>query len=300
MNHLLDTTSCSLCPRNCGIDRNTSVGFCGSKNKIMAARAALHHWEEPCISGTKGSGTVFFSGCTLKCCFCQNYEISAGKIGKEITPERLGEIFLSLQEQGAHNISLVTATQFLPWILPALDAVKHKLKIPVVYNCGGYEKTEIIELLKDYVDIYLPDLKYYDSALSARYSKAGDYFKAASKAILQMVKQTGKPVFDSEGIMQKGVIIRHMILPGCKEDSINLLHWLKNHIPEDAYLISLMSQYTPFYKSCDYPEINRRITTYEYNKVLDEAISLGLTNGFMQEKSSAKEEYTPPFDLEGI
>lgn len=300
MNHLLDTAQCGLCPRNCKVDRSISVGFCGSKNKIRTARAALHFWEEPCISGTRGSGTVFFSGCTLKCCFCQNHEISTGKIGKEITPQRLGEIFLSLQEQGAHNINLVTATHFLPWILSALDLVKHKLSIPVVYNCGGYEKTEIIDVLKDYVDIYLPDLKYYDSALSSRYSKAPDYFPAAAEAILRMVEQTGAPVFDSEGIMQKGVIIRHMILPGCKQDSIALLHWINDTLPKGHYLISLMSQYTPFYKSCDYPEINRRITTYEYNKVLDEAIALGLTDGFMQEKSSAKEEYTPPFNLEGI
>lgn len=300
MNTLLDTAKCRLCPRNCEIDRNVSTGFCGSKNQISAARAALHFWEEPCISGTKGSGTIFFSGCTLKCCFCQNHEISTGKIGKEITSTHLEEIMLSLQEQGAHNINLVTATQFLPWIIPALDAIKHRLHIPVVYNCGGYEKPEIIDLLKDYVDIYLPDLKYYDSALSARYSKAPDYFEKAQKAILRMTEQIGKPILDSEGIMLRGVIIRHMILPGCKNDSIALLHWIKENLPKDQYLISLMSQYTPFYKSCDYPEINRRITTYEYNKVLDEAIRLGLTNGFMQEKSSAKEEYTPPFDLEGI
>lgn len=300
MHSLLDITTCRLCPRNCGVNREKSSGFCGSKNKIMAARAALHFWEEPCISGTRGSGTVFFSGCTLKCCFCQNYEISTGKIGKEISCERLGEIFLSLQEKGAHNINLVTATQFLPWILPALDLVKHKLKIPVVYNCGGYEKTEIVELLKDYVDIWLPDLKYYDSALSARYSKVADYFRIAQNAISQMICQTGAPVYDTNGIMQKGVIIRHMVLPGCRQDSIKLLHWMHDNLPEGKYLISLMSQYTPYYKSCDYPEINRRITSFEYNKVLDEAIALGLTNGFMQEKSSAKEEYTPPFDLEGV
>lgn len=300
MNTLLDIKSCRLCPRNCRIDRNTSTGFCGSGNAVTAARAALHYWEEPCISGTKGSGTVFFSGCTLKCCFCQNHEISTGKIGKEISVQHLGEIFLSLQEQGAHNINLVTATQFLPWILPALDSVKHRLCIPVVYNCGGYEKPEIIELLKDYVDIYLPDFKYYDSVLSSRYSKAADYFSVAKEAILCMTEQVGTPVFDDAGIMQKGVIIRHMVLPGHRQDSIRLLHWIKNHLPKDHYLLSLLSQYTPYYKSSDYPEINRRVTTFEYNKVLDEAISLGLTNGFMQERTSAKEEYTPPFDLDGI
>lgn len=300
MQTLLDFTNCHLCPRNCGVNRNISEGFCGCSSTLKAARAALHHWEEPCISGTRGSGAVFFSGCTLKCCFCQNHLISQGSFGKEITPKHLGEIFLSLQEQGAHNIDLITATQFLPLILPALDLVKHKLHIPVVYNCGGYEKKETLALLKDYIDIYLPDLKYYSSVLSKRYSKAENYFEVASFAILSMIEQTGGLQYDQHGILQKGVIIRHMVLPGCKDDSIQLLHWMKDTLPEGSYLLSLLSQYTPFYKSCEYPEINRRITTYEYNKVLDTAIALGLTDGFMQEKSSAKEEYTPPFDLEGI
>ena len=300
MQTLLDFTNCHLCPRNCGVNRNISEGFCGCSSTLKASRAALHHWEEPCISGTRGSGAVFFSGCTLKCCFCQNYLISQGSFGKEITPKHLGEIFLSLQEQGAHNIDLITATQFLPLILPALDLVKHKLHIPVVYNCGGYEKKETLALLKDYIDIYLPDLKYYSSVLSKRYSKAENYFEIASSAILSMIEQTGGLEYNQHGILQKGVIIRHMVLPGCKDDSIQLLHWMKDTLPEGNYLLSLLSQYTPFYKSCEYPEINRRITTYEYNKVLDTAIALGLTDGFMQEKSSAKEEYTPPFDLEGI
>ncbi|MEF2954166.1 MAG: radical SAM protein [Blautia sp.] len=300
MEALLDFTNCHLCPRNCGINRTISVGFCGCGSTLKAARAALHHWEEPCISGTRGSGAVFFSGCTLKCCFCQNHLISQGTLGKELSPKRLGEIFLSLQEQGAHNIDLITATQFLPQILPALDFVKHKLHIPVIYNCGGYEKTETLALLKDYIDIYLPDLKYFDSALSWRYSKAKNYFEVASEAIPYMIEQTGGLRYDTQGILQKGVIIRHMVLPGGKEDSIQLLHWIKENLPKGNYLLSLLSQYTPFYKSSDYPEINRRITTYEYNKVLDTAISLGLTQGFMQEKSSAKEDYTPPFDLEGI
>lgn len=300
MEDLLDFNNCHLCPRNCGINRNISVGFCGCGSTLKAARAALHHWEEPCISGTRGSGAVFFSGCTLKCCFCQNHLISQGTLGKELSPKRLEEIFLSLQEQGAHNIDLITATQFLPQILPALDLVKHKLHIPVIYNCGGYEKIETLALLKDYIDIYLPDLKYFDSSLSWRYSKAKNYFEIASEVIPYMIEQTGELRYDAQGFLQKGVIIRHMVLPGCKEDSIQLLHWIKENLPKGNYLLSLLSQYTPFYKSSDYPEINRRITTYEYNKVLDTAISLGLTQGFMQEKSSAKEEYTPPFDLEGI
>lgn len=293
--------ACSLCPRNCRVNRHVTTGYCGCSNTIKAARAALHHWEEPCISGTKGSGTVFFSGCTLKCCFCQNHTISQEGGGKEISDETLAQIFLRLQDSGAHNINLVTATQYLPSVLNALDSVKEKLFIPVVYNCGGYESPDTVKILRDYVDIWLPDLKYNSSELSLRYSNAANYFETARKAILQMVTQTGRPQFDSSGtIMKKGVILRHMVLPGAKEDSLRLLHWMKEELPEGMFYISLMSQYTPFYHSKDYPEINRRITSYEYNKVLEEAIRLGLDQGFMQEKSSAKEEYTPPFDLEGV
>ncbi|MFT4105155.1 MAG: radical SAM protein [Lacrimispora sp.] len=293
--------SCSLCPRSCKADRRVAAGFCGCKDTIKAARAALHHWEEPCISGNQGSGTVFFSGCTLGCCFCQNHSISQEDFGKELTVPRLAQIFLNLQEKGAHNLNLVTGTQYIPSIIEALDLVKPRLSIPVVYNCGGYESTELIRELKEYVDIWLPDLKYYSSSLSSRYSKAADYFDMASKAIKQMISQTGAPEFDSsKTLMKKGVIIRHMVLPGAREDSIRLLHWMKEELPQGMYYISLLSQYTPFYRSMEFPEINRRITSYEYNKVVEEAIRLSLTQGFMQEKSSAKEEYTPPFDLEGI
>ena len=299
-NSLLDMTDCRLCPRNCRVNRKERTGFCGEKDGIRCARAALHHWEEPCISGTRGSGAVFFSGCSLKCCYCQNYQISQEGLGKEISPEKLARIFLDLQEQGAHNINLVTGTHFLPGILTALDLARPKLSIPVVYNCGGYEKPEVIRLLDGYVDIYLPDLKYFDPELSARYSGARDYFAQASQAVSAMISQTGSPVFDEDGIMQKGVIIRHMVLPGSRKDSISILHWIRENLPEEGFLLSLLSQYTPFYKSREYPQINRRLTTYEYDKVLEEAISLGLTKGFMQEKSSAKEEYTPPFDLEGL
>ena len=300
MNHSKIYENCSLCPRNCHIDRTSSLGFCQSSSQIKAARAALHHWEEPCISGTRGSGAVFFSGCTLRCCFCQNYSISSETYGKEISEQKLAQIFFELQNQGAHNINLVTATQYLPSILNALDRIKDKLNIPVVYNSSGYEKPETIRLLKDYVDIYLPDLKYFSSKLSQKYSKAEDYFKVALNAVRLMIEQTGKPVFDSDGILQKGVIIRHLVLPNCRKDSITLLHWIKETLPDKSYLISLLSQYTPFYKSHEYPELNRRITTYEYESVLKEAILLGLVEGFIQEKSSAKEEYTPPFNLEGL
>ncbi|MBE5992373.1 MAG: radical SAM protein [Paenibacillaceae bacterium] len=293
--------SCSLCPRNCNVNRRQSAGYCGCTDTVMAARAALHHWEEPCISGSRGSGTVFFSGCTLRCCFCQNYSISQEHFGRELTVEQLSMIFLRLQDEGAHNINLVTATQYLPSVLKALDLVKSKLFIPVVYNCGGYESAEVIKALEGYVDIWLPDLKYQSSDLSARYSNAADYFEKASEAIKQMISQTGAPRFDPSGeLMEKGVIIRHMVLPGAKDDSIALLTWIKDELEKGMYYISLLSQYTPFYKSAQYPEINRRITSYEYNKVLNKAIELDLVQGFMQEKSSAKEEYTPPFDLEGI
>lgn len=300
---MLETyNSCTLCPRMCNADRSTSRGFCQAGDTLKVARAALHPWEEPCISGTNGSGTVFFSGCTLKCIFCQNHTLSHENYGKEITIERLAEIFLELQEKGAHNINLVTATHYLPSIRSALDLARPKLHIPVVYNCGGYERVETLREYKDYIDIYLPDLKYYDSSLSEKYSAAKDYFSVASKAIEEMICLTGGLIWDPEQptLLKKGVVIRHMVLPGAKNDSIRLLHWMKDNLPEGQYMLSLMSQYTPFYKSHLYPEINRRITSYEYNKVLDTAIELGLVHGYMQEKSSAKEEYTPPFDLSGV
>lgn len=301
--------SCNFCPRNCRTDRTKQTGFCKSPAHITAARAALHHWEEPCISGLNGSGAVFFSGCTLRCCFCQNYKISTGGFGKAISAGRLSEIFLELQEQGAHNLNLVTASQYLPSILKALDSVKEYLRIPVIYNCGGYETEEAIEALSDYIDIWLPDLKYYDPLLSKRYSHAENYFDAASHAVSRMIDLAGPPVFleykdENTGagctLLKKGVIIRHMVLPGHKDDSIRLMHWIHENLPQEHFLISLMSQYTPFHKSGKYPEINRRVTTYEYEKVVNTAVKLGLTEGFMQKKSSAKEEYTPPFELDGI
>lgn len=297
---MLSQTPCNLCPRSCLIDRARQTGFCGCGPRVRVARAALHFWEEPCISGTRGSGTVFFSGCTLRCCYCQNYRISSDGFGKDITIGRLSEIFLELQQQGAHNINLVTATQYLPQVLEALDLARPRLKIPVVYNCGGYERVEIIRALKGYADIFLPDLKYFSDEMSSNYSKARDYFTVASKAVTEMICKTGAPVFDSEGIMQKGVIIRHLVLPGGRKDSIKLLRWMKETLPKGQFLLSLMSQFTPTRGCAEHPEINRRITTFEYQSVVDEAVRLGLTDGFMQERSSAKEEYTPPFDLEGV
>ena len=300
--------TCNLCPRMCGVDRSRVTGFCGQSDTVKAARAALHMWEEPCISGAHGSGTVFFSGCTLRCCFCQNSDISTGGFGKTLTVSQLADIFLKLQDQGAHNINLVTATHFLPSIVKALDLCRHRLHIPVVYNCGGYERVETVKALDGYVDIWLPDLKYMDSRISARYSQAPDYFDHAGKAIEAMIRQAGAPILSDFAVpgrtpvalMKKGVIIRHMVLPGQREDSIALLHWISEHLPAGMFYISLMSQYTPYRKNPDFPELNRRITTYEYQKVVDTALDLGLDMGFMQKRSSAKEEYTPPFNLEGL
>lgn len=296
-------SDCQLCPRLCRVDRSRNAGFCQGGAKARAARAALHHWEEPCISASNGSGAVFFSGCTLGCCFCQNFPISRQGFGREVTSEELSAIFLNLQGQGAHNINLVTATQYLPTVTAALRLARPALSIPIVYNCGGYERVEIIKALKPCIDIWLPDLKYHSPVLSARYSGAADYFAHASRAISQMILQTGPPVTDGNGILRSGVIIRHMVLPGAKEDSFALLRWIRDALPQGHYRLSLLSQYTPFYQARDtrdYPELSRRITTYEYEKVVDFAMELGLTDGWMQEKSSAREEYTPPFNLEGL
>lgn len=290
---------CNLCPRECNVNRDFEYGFCQCGSSIKIARAALHAWEEPCISGTRGSGTVFFSGCTLLCCFCQNHKISREGYGQEISSERLADIFLELQEKGAHNINLVTATQYLIPILKALDLAKQKLKIPVVYNSSGYERPETIRMLKGYVDIFLPDFKYFSNELSMRYSQASNYLSVAQAAVQEMIHQTGAPVFDPDGIMQKGVIIRHLVMPGNRKDSFLILRWLNENLAKGSFMLSLMSQYTPYVQNPHFKELNRRITTFEYQSVVDEAIRLGLTNGFMQERSSALEEYTPPFDLEG-
>ena len=295
--------SCTLCPRRCGADRAAGqTGFCGAGGTLKAARAALHFWEEPCISGTRGSGTVFFSGCTLKCCFCQNYPISAEGLGKEITIEHLAGIFLGLQEQGAHNINLVTPGQWRPWIIAALDIARAEgLRLPIVCNTGGYETVESVEAWRGSIDIWLADLKYVSSSLSAELSSAPDYFAQARPAIEAMMAQAGHPVFDSEGILQKGVILRHLALPGHVADSKAVLRRLAALREETGieFIPSLMSQFTPFYKAAEHG-LGRRITTYEYRQVIDEAVRLGLTDGYMQEKSSAREEYTPPFDLEGV
>lgn len=288
---------CYNCPRMCGIDRRETTGFCGMPEDIVIARAALHFWEEPCISGKRGSGTVFFSGCSLRCIFCQNSEISTDKFGKKISVERLSEIMHELEEKGAHNINFVTPTHYVHAIKNALDL--YRPKIPIVYNCGGYENPEIIKSLEGYIDIYLPDFKYFSSELSSRLSSAPDYFEKASAAIKEMCRQTGKAVFNEDGIMQKGTLIRHLVLPSHKDDSIKILEWMKENLPNKTP-ISLMRQYTPINRNKELGELRRKLTSYEYDYVLNYMIENGMTNGFMQEKESAEAFYTPPFDLTGV
>ena len=291
---------CTLCPRNCGADRSNSTGICGAGGNAIVARASLHKWEEPCISYKNGAGTVFFSGCNLHCCFCQNNKISNKLFGKEITDKQLADIFLRLQEDGADNIDLVTPTHFVPNIINALDMIKHKLDIPVVFNCGGYELKETIDMLDGYVDVYLPDLKYFSSDISSKYSNAPDYFEYASEAILAMIKQVGKLTFNSEGGLMKGTVIRHMVLPSHRHDSIKLIEWIADNTSRDDVLVSIMNQYTPFdFISEEFGELKRKVTKMEYNSVINRAAELGI-NGFTQERSSASEDYVPDFDLSGI
>lgn len=292
--------NCNLCPRNCGVDRTKNVGFCGAGEKLKIARASLHVWEEPCISGKNGSGTVFFSGCNLACRYCQNYDISIGGFGESITVERLGEIFLKLQSDGAHNINLVTPTPYLPQMMSAIDLVRDKMHIPFVANVGGYEKAETIRMLKGYIDIFLTDVKYQSSEIAKKYSLAPDYFDCAMASLAEMINLCGAPKLDQDGILQSGVIVRHLVLPGCRKDSIEILKKLAETFGTEQFILSLMSQFTPNGHLQDYPELNRRITSLEYHSVVDTALELGFTNAYMQEKSSAKSEYTPPFDLTGV
>lgn len=289
--------NCTLCPRNCGAERTAEAGagFCGMPAGLRVARAALHPWEEPPVSGTRGAGTVFFSGCTLRCCYCQNGSISAGGWGKDITPRRLREIFQELIAQGAHNIELVTPTHFLPWILPALEP---KLSVPVVYNCGGYEKTETLRQLEGLVDVYLPDLKYSDGVLAQSLSGAADYFPVACDAIREMFRQTGRPVYDENGLMRRGVIVRHMVLPGYPENTRRVLDWLAAEFAPGDVVVSLMSQYTPPQGMTG--RLARRVTAAEYRAAVSYMRSCGIEDGFVQERTSAAEAYTPPFDGAGV
>lgn len=292
---------CTICPRNCKVDRTKgNRGYCRETDKLVVARASLHMWEEPCITGTKGSGTVFFSGCSLGCVYCQNYNISNGMSGKEITTERLAEIFLELQTKGAHNINLVTPTHFVPQIIEALTMSKSKgLSIPIVYNTSGYEKVETIKMLEGYVSVYLPDLKYMDGSIAKKYSNCEDYFLHASKAIKEMLRQTGEIAFDEDGMVVKGVIVRHMTLPGYLEDSKNIIKYLYETF-KDKIFISIMNQYTPLNEVTKYPEINRKIMDSEYDELVDYAVEIGVENGFIQEGETALESFIPDFDCEGV
>lgn len=294
--------SCALCPRQCGVDRLAGEkGFCGVTGEgVLVARAAPHFWEEPCLSGSRGSGTVFFSGCTLRCLFCQNREISRGEAGKEISTGRLAEIFLELQDRGVHNLNLVTPTHYLPQILTALKWARQKgLKLPVVYNTSGYERPEMLSLLAGQVDIYLPDMKYLSQELAGRFSHAPDYPRWALAALDEMVRQTGAPLFDEEGILKRGVIIRHLALPGQGADSRAVLRELLSRYQDRVYL-SIMNQYTPPSFTLPVPELNRRLTHREYHRLVDYAIRLGAENAFIQEGGAAEESFIPPFDLEGV
>lgn len=294
----MDYTACRLCPRACGVDRTRGQrGFCGMGDQIVAARAALHFWEEPPISGEKGSGAVFFSGCSLGCDFCQNTQISHGKFGAALTTARLREIFEDLIAQGAHNVNLVTATHFLPSILPALEP---KLPVPVVYNCGGYESVETLRELEGKVDIYLPDLKYAEADLAERLSHAPDYFPVARAAIDEMVRQVGPCRFGPDGMLQRGVVIRHLILPGQVQNSLKVLDYIADHFPRGTVLLSLMAQYVPSGKVQNAPPFDRPISEEEYRAVVDWLYMLGLEDGFLQERAAATDAYLPDFSLEGI
>lgn len=293
--------NCLLCPRKCGINRSTGqTGVCGVSSEIKVARAALHYWEEPCISGKRGSGAVFFSGCSLHCVFCQNREISDGKAGKLISKERLSDIFMELADKGANNINLVTPGQYIPDIVWAVnDAKSRGMKLPIIYNTSGYENVTELKLLEGIVDVYIPDFKYMDSTLSARYSRAKDYPSVAKQALSEMVRQQPDVVIDdATGLIQKGVIVRQLLLPGHVNDAKAVLKYLYDTYHDHVY-ISMMSQFTPIALKY-YPEINRTVTRREYERLVDYALEIGITNAFIQEGDVAKDSFIPAFDCEGV
>lgn len=304
--------SCHLCPRMCNINRHTGAGYCLMSDEIKVARAALHMWEEPCISAGNGSGAVFFSGCTLRCVYCQNYKIAAATVGKYITIDELADIMLRLQDKHANNINLVTPTHYVLQIAQALVRARDKgLKIPVVYNTSAYENIETLKVMDGLVDVYLPDFKYMDSRLALKYSNAEDYTEVAMRTIDEMVRQTGSPcMYDEEdelvqkgyveaGVMKKGVIVRHLVLPGCTKDSKAVIGYLYDTYKDDIY-ISIMNQYTPLEHVKKYNELYRKVTDKEYDAVVDYAIDIGVTNGFIQEGDTAKESFIPDFDFTGL
>ena len=288
---------CNLCPRACNIDRNTTLGVCQVSAKVKVARAALHFWEEPCISGNNGSGAVFFSGCSLHCVFCQNEEISHGKVGQEITIEELAGLYIDLQNQGANNINLVTGTHYIPQIVESVTIARKKgLDIPIIYNTSGYETVESLRLLEGIVNTYLPDFKYMDNSLALKYSHAKDYPDVAKEAIAEMVRQCGKPQFDNNGFIKSGVIVRQLLLPGHVKDAKAIIKYLYETYSDNIY-ISMMSQYTPMPQiAANYPELNRRVTKREYDSLINYAIDLGVENAFIQDRAVAKESFIPEFN----
>lgn len=324
MNYLNLLDECTLCHRNCKVNRNNNqMGFCNASNKVKLARASIHHWEEPPISQGNGSGTVFFSNCNLKCVFCQNYNISQGVqvnssisapnaleiqnsncnssvIGMEISIERLSEIFLELQEKGANNINLVTPTHYVPQIIEALKiAKKNNLKLPILYNTNSYDSIETIKLLDGYIDVYLPDFKYFNDKYAIKYSNAKNYFSNTIKIIDEMVRQVGNPIFNEAGLMVNGVIIRHLMLPGLLFDSKKVVDYIYNKYGDDVY-ISIMNQYIPMFKACNYPEINKPLNPKHYDSLINYASELGIRNGFIQEDGTNNTSYIPDFNLEGV
>lgn len=285
---------CSICPRKCNVDRAEKTGICRMPQKPVVSKYMIHHWEEPPISGTNGSGAIFFAGCNLQCVFCQNHEISHGSAGNELSVSELAEIFLELESKGVHNINLVTPSHFIIEITKAIELAKSKnISIPFVYNTSAYESEDSLKLLDGLIDIYLPDLKYFSPEISLKYSSCEDYFIMASSAISEMKKQVGINVFSDDGILKKGMIIRHLILPGQRKDSMKIIDWIARNMP-DAY-VSLLSQYIPSYKAKYYKEINRKITSFEYDSVVDYFFDKFLTNGYIQERKSADECFVPDF-----
>ncbi len=288
---------CTLCPRECKINRKTSIGFCGAPPFPVVAKAMLHRWEEPCICYGKGSGAVFFSGCQLRCVFCQNHEISAKVTGKEMDASALADLFMQLEEKGACNINLVSPTPYLDTIIPALEKVKNAgLSIPVLFNSGGYESTGSLKKLDGLIDIYLPDFKFYSAEFANRYAKAKNYADRALESILEMFRQTGFPKFDDRRLKQ-GVIVRHLVLPGASADSVKILELLASHLPQNAIILSLMRQYTPMFHASEYPELSRTVTSLEYNRVIKAAQKLGFEDIYTQEAQSIGAEYVPDFSV---
>lgn len=288
--------NCRLCPRNCGVNRfDGYIGYCGAGKEIKIALASLHQWEEPCISGTRGSGTVFFSNCSLSCVFCQNHTISQEGVGYEVSYERLSDIFLDLQEKGAHNINLVTPTHYVCLIIDAIILAKQKgLTLPILYNSSGYENIETLRLLRGYIDVYLPDMKYFNNKYALRYSGTNDYFYYASRAVMEMFEQVGELKFDNDGIVKRGVIIRHLLLPGLLFDSKKIIDFIYESFKDSVY-ISIMNQYTPMYKASEFNEINKPLNPSHYNSLINYAISIGVNNGFIQESGTSSEIFVPDF-----